>query len=164
MFINKKEENMTTARDIMTKDVITVYPDTEIAQAALLLLEKHINGLPVVDRDGSLKGIICQSDLMAQQEKIPLPSFFVLLDGIIPLSSPKQIEKEIQKMAAITVAEAMTTNLVTVDVQTGLEDIATLMVKNNIHTLPVLENGLLAGIIGMEDILRTIIPGGGKQH
>lgn len=154
---------MTTARDIMTKDVITVYPDTEIAQAASLLLERHMNGLPVVDRDGSLKGIICQSDLVAQQEKIPLPSFFVLLDGIIPLNSPKHIEKEIQKMAALTVAEAMTTDLVTVDVQTSLEEIATLMVKHNIHTLPVLENGLLAGIIGMEDILRTIIPDSGKQ-
>lgn len=153
---------MTTARDIMTKDVITVYPDTEIIQAAALLLEKHINGLPVVDRDGSLKGIICQADLMAQQEKIPLPSFFVLLDGIIPLSSPKQVEKEIQKMAAITVAEAMTTDLVTVDTQASLEEIATLMVRNNIHTLPVLENGVLVGVIGMEDILRTLIPDRGK--
>jgi len=149
---------MIKARDIMTKEVITVYPDTEITQAAALLLEKHINGLPVVDRDGSLKGIICQSDLMVQQGKIPLPSFFVLLDGVIPLSSPKHVEKEIQKMAAIKVAEAMTKDLITVDTQTGLEDIATLMVKNNIHTLPVLENGFLAGIIGMEDILRTLIP------
>lgn len=154
---------MTTARDIMTKEVITVFPDTEITQAAALLLEKHVNGLPVVDRDGSLQGIICQSDLMVQQGKIPLPSFFVLFDGIIPLSSPKHVEKEIQKMAAIKVAEAMTTDLVTVDIQTGLEEIATLMVKNNIHTLPVLENGSLVGIIGMEDILRTLIPDSGKS-
>jgi CBS domain-containing protein len=153
---------MIKAKDIMTTNVITVYPETEITQATALLLEKHINGLPVVDREGSLKGIICQSDLMVQQGKIPLPSFFVLLNGAIPLSSPKHIEKEVQKMAAITVSEAMTIDPVTVDPETSLEEIATLMVKNNIHTLPVLDNGFLAGVIGKEDILRTLIPGSGK--
>jgi CBS domain-containing protein len=65
-------------------------------------------------------------------------------------------------MAAITVSEAMTIDPVTVDPETSLEEIATLMVKNNIHTLPVLENGILAGVIGKEDILRTLIPGSGQ--
>ncbi|MHB8093083.1 MAG: CBS domain-containing protein [Syntrophales bacterium] len=153
---------MIKAKDIMTERVITVYPDTEITKAAVLLLEKHINGLPVIDREGFLKGIICQSDLMVQQGKIPLPSFFVLLGGTIPISSPKQIEKEVQKMAAVTVSEAMTADPVTVDTETSLEEIATLMVKNNIHTLPVLENGFLVGIIGKEDIIRTLIPDSGK--
>ncbi len=153
---------MLKAKDIMTKEVITVSSDTEIAQAAALLLERHINGLPVIDKDGSLQGILCQSDLMAQQGKIPLPSFFVILDGAIPLSSPRHIEKEVKKMAAIKVSEAMTTEPVTVDPETSLEEIATLMVRNNIHTLPVLENGFLVGVIGKEDILRTLIPGAGK--
>ncbi|MCG2738770.1 MAG: CBS domain-containing protein [Syntrophaceae bacterium] len=84
---------MLKAKDIMTKEVITVYPDTEIIQAAHLLLDKHISGLPVVDKEGRLKGIICQSDLIAQQRKIPLPSFFILLDGTIPLTSSRHIEK-----------------------------------------------------------------------
>lgn len=153
---------MLKAKDIMTKEVITVSSDTEIAQAAALLLERHINGLPVIDKDGSLQGILCQSDLMAQQGKIPLPSFFVILDGAIPLSSPRHMEKEVKKMAAIKVSEAMTTEPVTVDPETSLEEIATLMVRNNIHTLPVLENGFLVGVIGKEDILRTLIPGAGK--
>jgi CBS domain-containing protein len=150
---------MLKAKDIMTKEVITVYPDTEIIQAAKLLLDKHISGLPVVDKEGRLKGIICQSDLMAQQRKIPLPSFFILLDGTIPLTSSRHIEKEVKKMAAITVSEAMTPNPITVDPETDLGDIATLMVKNNIHTLPVLDRGWLVGIIGKEDILRTLMSG-----
>jgi len=150
---------MLKAKDIMSKEVITVYPDTEITQAARLLLDKHISGLPVVDKEGILKGIICQSDLIAQQGKIPLPSFFILLGGTIPLTSSQQIEKEVKKMAAITVSEAMTLDPQTVDPETNLEDIATLMVKNNIHTLPVLDRGCLVGIIGKEDILRTLMPG-----
>ncbi|PJC76108.1 MAG: hypothetical protein CO013_00805, partial [Syntrophobacterales bacterium CG_4_8_14_3_um_filter_58_8] len=141
------------------KEVITVYPDTEIIQAAHLLLDKHISGLPVVDKEGRLKGIICQSDLIAQQRKIPLPSFFILLDGTIPLTSSRHIEKEVKKMAAITVSEAMTADPITVDPETDLGDIATLMVKNSIHTLPVLDRGWLVGIIGKEDILRTLMSG-----
>jgi CBS domain-containing protein len=150
---------MLKAKDIMTKEVITVYPDTEIFQAAKLLLDKHISGLPVVDKAGRLKGIICQSDLMAQQRKIPLPSFFILLDGTIPLTSSQHIEKEIKKMAATKVSEAMTPDPIAVNPETGLEDIATLMVKNSIHTLPVLDRGWLVGVIGKEDILRTLMSG-----
>ena len=150
---------MLKAKDIMTRKVITVNPETEVVQAARLLLDHHINGLPVVDNEGNLKGILCQSDLISQQRKIPVPSFFIMLDGVIPLTSPKHIEKELQKMGATKVSEAMTSDPVTVGPDTTLEDIATLMVKRNIHSLPVLDQGKLVGIIGKEDILRTLTPG-----
>jgi CBS domain-containing protein len=150
---------MLKAKDIMTKEILTVYPDTEVIQAAKLMLDKHISGLPVVDQEGHLKGIICQSDLMAQQRKIPVPSFFILFDSAISLTSPQQIENEVKKMSAVRVSEAMTHDPITVDPETGLEDIATLMVKHNIHTLPVLDQGWLVGIIGKEDILRTLMTG-----
>lgn len=58
---------MLKAKDIMTKEVATVSPETEISTAAKLLLEKRINGLPVVDAFGRLVGVLCQSDLVAQQ-------------------------------------------------------------------------------------------------
>lgn len=149
---------MLTAADIMTKDVIVVHPETEIVQAARLLLEHHINGLPVVDRDGRLEGIICQDDLVTQQKKIPLPSYFIILDSLIPLTSQRDIEKALKKMAAVTVAEAMTADPVTVGPDTEMEEIATLMVKHNIHTIPVTDRGKLVGIIGKEDILKTLMP------
>ncbi len=149
---------MMKAKDIMTRDVITVGADTEIIQAAKLMLDNHLSGLPVVDDEGHVEGIICQSDLIAQQKKIRLPSFFVLLDSMIPLSSQKNIEKEVKKMAAFKVSDAMTPDPITVDPETSLEDVATLMVKHNIHTLPVTEQGTLVGIIGKEDILRTLTP------
>ena len=149
---------MIKAKDIMTKGVITVDPDMEIVQAAKLMLDKHLNGLPVVDKQGHLKGIICQSDLMTQQKKIPLPSFFVFLDSAISFASQKNIEAEVKKMAASKVSDAMTRDPITVDPETSVEDIATLMVKRNIHTLPVCDQGGLVGIIGKEDILRTLMP------
>jgi CBS domain-containing protein len=149
---------MLKAKDIMSKKVVTVSPETKIDQAGKLLLENHFNGLPVVDPEGRLRGIICQDDFIVQQKKFPLPSVFTILDGVIPLTSSKHLEKEIQKMAAITVGQAMTPDPITVSPDTTLEEMATLMVKKNIHTLPVVEKGKLVGVVGKEDILRTLIP------
>ena len=106
---------MLKARDIMTKNVLTVTPDTEITQAAKLLLENHFNGLPVVDESGKLIGILCQDDLIVQQKRLPLPSLFTFFDGLIPLTSYRSLEKEVEKIVATTVSQAMTTDPITID-------------------------------------------------
>ena len=69
----------------------------------------------------------------------------------------KQIEKQVQKITATTVAQAMTKNPVTVQPETGIEEVATLMVDKSFHTIPVIDEGKLVGILGKEDILRTLI-------
>lgn len=148
---------MIKAKDIMTKEIITVSPETDITQAANLLLEKRINGVPVVNAAGELVGILCQSDLIAQQKSIPIPSLFTLLDGYISLKTSKSMDKEVEKIAATKVAEAMTADPVTVEPETEIEKIAVLMVEKNYHTLPVIEAGELVGILGKEDVLRTLI-------
>jgi len=117
-----------------------------------------VNGAPVVDDKGRLVGILCQSDLIAQQKKLPIPTLFTFLDSVIQLSSAKQIEKQIRKIAALTVADAMTPEPVVVHPDTGVETVAALMVDNNFHTLPVVESSRLVGIIGKEDVLRTLLP------
>ena len=150
---------MLKAKDIMTRTVITVSPDMEIVHAAKILLENRINGAPVMNETGKLVGILCQSDLIAQQKKLPIPSFFTFLDGLIPLTSMKQIEKQVQKIAAVTVAQAMTPNPVTVRPETDIEAVAALMVDQSFHTIPVVEEGELLGIVGKEDILKTLMPG-----
>jgi CBS domain-containing protein len=153
---------MLKAKDIMTKELITVPPDMAVMRAAKILLEKGINGVPVVDA-GKLVGILCQSDLIAQQKKLPVPSFFTLLDGFIPLASTKHYEKALHKIAAATVADAMTPDPVTVHPDTTVEEIASLMVDKNFHTVPVVDKGKLVGIVGKEDILRTLMPGAGER-
>jgi len=150
---------MLKAKDIMSQNPVTVSMDTEVGKVAKLLFEKHINGVPVVDAKGKLKGILCQSDLIAQQKKLLLPSVFTLLDSFIPLKSMKVFEKEIKRMAAATAGDAMTANPYTVGLEATIEDVATLMVEKNFHTIPVVENGRLVGIIGKEDVLRTLMGG-----
>lgn len=148
---------MLKVKEVMTRDVITVSPETEIVHAAKILLENRINGVPVIDDTGRLVGILCQSDLIAQQKKLPIPSFFTFLDGLIPTTSMKQLEKEVRKIAASTVAQAMTPNPVCVEPETSIESVAALMVDKGFHTLPVMDEGRLVGIVGKEDILKTLV-------
>lgn len=150
---------MLKVKDIMTRDLITVSPEMEIAHAAKILLEKRINGVPVVGGNGKMVGILCQSDLITQQKRFPIPSLFTLLDGFIPLTSMKHIEREAQKISATTVAHAMTPDPVTVMPEMSIEEVATIMVDRNFHTLPVVDEGKLVGIVGEEDILKTLVPG-----
>ena len=148
---------MLKVRDIMTKEIISVSPETEIANAAKILLEKRINGMPVIDAFGRLVGIICQSDLVAQQKGIPIPSVFTLLESYIPLTSIKRLDKEMKKIAALTVKEAMTPDPVTVSLETDIEEVAKLMVDKKYHTLPVVEGDKIVGIVGKEDVLKTLL-------
>ena len=148
---------MTTAEDLMTKDPIVVHPETDIAEAARLLLEKNINGIPVVDEDNNLVGIICQSDLVAMQKKFPIPSVFTLLDSLVPLGSLSRLDNEVKKIAATRVEEAMTPDPLGVARDTSLEELAQIMVEKKFHTLPVLENGKLVGVLGKADVIKTLL-------
>ncbi|KAB1441143.1 CBS domain-containing protein [Pseudodesulfovibrio senegalensis] len=148
---------MLKARDIMTEKAITLKPDTDIVSAVKTLLENKINGVPVVEDDGSVIGVLTQSDLVAQQKELKLPSFFTLLDGVFPLSSYEELDKQLQKISAIVVREAMTPAPATVTPETKIAQIATIMADKKLYTLPVVENGKLIGVVGKEDVLRTLV-------
>jgi CBS domain-containing protein len=147
---------MLKAKDIMSTDVVTLTPDTDIATAAKLLVEKHINGVPVINDDGTLAGVLCQSDLVAQQKSVRLPSLFTLLDGYIAFTSNAEMEKEISKISATKVEQAMTVSPKTITPEATIEDIANLMINKKLYTLPVIENKKLIGVVGKEDILKVL--------
>lgn len=149
---------MLKAQDIMTSECITLTPETDIATAAKTLIENKINGAPVLD-DGSVVGVLCQADLVAQQKKVTLPSFFTLLDGVFPLSSHEDLEREMTKISALTVAEAMTPAPTFITPETSIEDIATMMANEKLYTLPVIEKDNLVGVVGKEDVLKTLLQG-----
>lgn len=147
---------MLTARDIMTPSPISVTVGTKVTEAARIMLEHHFNGLPVVEQDGTLRGVICQSDLVAQHKQLHMPSYFVILDAIIPLSSPRKFEEEVNKMTATTVEQAHVFPDPHRLARCLNEEIASLMAEDKYYTLPVVENGKLIGVVGKEDVLRTL--------
>jgi CBS domain-containing protein len=142
----------------MTSEVITISPEADITEAVKILLDKGINGLPVVDGEGRLVGILCQSDLVRMQKSLPIPSLFTLLDGFVPLSSSALLEAEVKRIAASKVSDAMSTKVVTVAPDKTIDEIAALMVDKKFHTLPVMQDGKLLGIVGKKDVLKTLIP------
>lgn len=142
----------------MTSEVITISPEADITEAVKILLDKGINGLPVIDGEGRLVGILCQSDLVRMQKSLPIPSLFTLLDGFVPLSSSALLDAEVKRIAASKVSDAMSTKVVTVAPDMTIDEIAALMVDKKFHTLPVMQDDKLLGIVGKKDVLKTLIP------
>ena len=150
---------MLTARDIMTKEVVTVTPQTGVRELAALLLARNISGAPVVDEAGKVLGVVTESDLVFRNKKVHLPTAVAILDAFVFLESPGKMEQELKKMAGSKVGDICSQRLISVRPDTELEELATLMAEQQVHTLPVLEGEQLVGVIGKADIIRTIAQG-----
>jgi CBS domain-containing protein len=147
---------MLAARDIMTREVVTVTPETSIDELSKILENRKIGGVPVVDKDGLLVGIITQSDLVERVRELELPPAINILDLHIFLQIPSHQLQHLEKMLGTTVGDVMTPNPVTVNLDTPVSQIAALMAKQKLHTLPVLAQGKIAGIIGKMDLVRAL--------
>lgn len=148
---------MLTAKDIMSTNVITIVPDKSVKELAQLLSSNGISGVPVVDESGTLLGIVTESDLIDQKKKIHLPTVVTILDSVFYLENPDKMEQEMLKMAGAKVENIYTTAPISINKTTTIEEIATIMAEQGIHSLPVLDNGQLVGIVGRKDIIKTII-------
>ena len=150
---------MLKAQDIMSHEVITVNQNATVRELATLFLTNNISGAPVVDGEGKVIGVVTESDLIFQNKKVHLPTAVAILDAFLFLERPEKMEKELKKIAGTTVGDICSHDLVCVAPETGLEELATLMAEKKIHTLPVMEEGKLLGVIGKSDIIRTIAQG-----
>ncbi len=148
---------MQTAREIMTTNVITVKKETTVRELAELFTTHRIGSIPVVDDDGSLIGIVSESDLVEQDKNFHIPTVISLFDWIIYLESEKKFEKELRKMTAQTVGDIFTKDVETVSPDTPVSDIADIMSRKKIHSLPVLEGNKIVGIVSRIDLIRTMI-------
>ena len=147
---------MLQARDIMTKEVITVSPETRVSDLAQTLAGKNLGGVPVVDAEGRLVGIVTQSDLMARVQELELPPALNILDFHLYLQIPSHLFRKVEKMLGTTVADIMSPKPLTVSPDTPVPRIAALMGQQKIHTLPVVEGGKIVGIIGKIDLIRAV--------
>jgi CBS domain-containing protein len=154
------EEKSVKAKDIMKRDVVTVHPDTSVEELGRLFIEKDISGAPVIDEEGNLFGIVTEGDLISTEKGFHIPTVIRIFDAFIPLESDAKVEKEIKKMAATKVSEICSREVVTVDEDTDIGEIATIMSEKRIHLIPVVSEGRIEGIIGKKDVIRTIAGSG----
>jgi CBS domain-containing protein len=147
-----------TVGEVMTPNPITVKPETPLQEAIKLLAEKRISGLPVVDDQQKLVGVISDTDLMWQESGIDTPPYIMLLDSIIYLQNPARHDKEIHKALGQTVGEVMNDNPITIKPAQTLREAAHLMNEKKIRRLPVVdpESGDIIGILTQGDIIRDM--------
>lgn len=148
---------MLRARDVMVKDVITVKNSDTVQEVAKILVEKQISGVPVIDDSNKVVGIITEGDLLYQGKKFHVPAVIEILGGVFYFEDPRKIEKDLRKMVGVKAGDVMTGDIITVEEDTPVEDIATTMVEKGINRVPVTDNtGRLVGIITRQDLVRTI--------
>ena len=147
---------MLKAKDIMTRKVISVTPQTTVEDLARLLIDHHISGVPVLDEAGNLVGIVTEHDLINKEKRLHIPTVLRIFDAFIYLESPKRFESDIKRMLATKVGDICITNVITVDEDAPISEIATIMSERGVHLLPVMKEGSLVGIIGEEDVIRAV--------
>jgi CBS domain-containing protein len=130
---------MMVARDLMQVEVITVQDDTVLEDVLDLLIQEHISGAPVVDRNGQLVGVISQVDAFFGTRTLP--------------ASSGEVAGE---LGAIQVRDVMTSPPICATEDTPVQDMAAIMCKLHIHRLPVVNKGRLSGMVSSIDICRAM--------
>jgi len=146
-----------TAKDIMTSEVIVANQNDSIASVAKLLIKEKIGGLPVVNEENKVVGIISETDILKKEKYIDYPRVINFLQGLIFLDDVKHIEEDMKKIAAYKVEDLMSKDIIKVHEDDKFDDIANLMIKKSINRVPVVNsNNILKGIICRYDIIRAM--------
>ncbi|MFC1667088.1 CBS domain-containing protein [Candidatus Omnitrophota bacterium] len=139
-------------KEIMTKDIISVTPQTPLKELANIIKEKRIHGVPVLNEDGVLVGVVTLTDMLKILQRI---AYWSEIEKAKPELGIK--EALVKEKEDASVGANMTTLVRTVKEDDDIEKALTLMCKHNVHTIPVLKDGKLAGIVGASDIVKIFV-------
>ena len=142
-------ESTVRVGEVMTRDVVSVTPDTPLKDVAAALVERGVSGLPVCDADGSVVGVLSEADLLVKQGGAPERSGGLFAWLVDTASAP-----DLAKLRAHTAGEAMTAPAITVESGAPVSEAARTMVSLGVNRLPVVENGRLVGIVTRADLVR----------
>ena len=140
------------ASEVITRRVVSVHPDAKIAQVARLMLQHHISGLPVVDSQGKLVGVVTEGDLLRRAEigtERRRPSWLEFLIG------PGRAAEDYVHAHTRRVDEVMSSDVISATPNTALDEIVGLMERHRIKRLPVVDGERLVGIVSRADLLRA---------
>ncbi len=142
-------ESTVRVGEVMTRDVVSVTPETPLKDVAAVLVERGVSGLPVCDADGAVVGVLSEADLLVKQGGSPDRSGGLFAWLVETASAP-----DLAKLRAHTAGEAMTTPAVTVRAGSAVSEAARTMVSLGVNRLPVVEDGRLVGIVTRADLVR----------
>jgi CBS domain-containing protein len=140
--------------DVMTRNCITIAPDSTVEEAVNLMLSRHISGLFVVDKTGDLVGVVTEGDLLRRDElgtERNRPWWLRLL------ASPARQAADFTQANGRYVRDVMTEDVLSVAQDAPLEDVVATMEKHRIKRLPVTADGKVVGVVSRADLLRALI-------
>jgi CBS domain-containing protein len=144
--------------DVMTTDVLTLRPDDAIQDAMRALVDRDVDGAPVVDDGGRVVGVLTTEDLLVQESRLHYPTVVSLFGAYLELpSSHRHFEEDLRRAVGATVADVMSHDPITCAETDTLEQAATTMHERRVDRLPVVRDGALVGIIARGDILRALV-------
>lgn len=143
-------------REIMTTNVITVKPEATVGDLADILAKNKISGVPVVDDQGRVLGMVSEADIILQDVDLHFPYYIQFLESVIYLQSIHKFEERFRKAFGSKVTEVMSDEVVSVSPDATVREVATLMADRNVNRLPVTEDERLVGIVTRGDIVRAI--------
>ncbi len=142
------------AEDVMIRDVISIGPDATVLQAARLMLQHHISGLPVIDKDGNLVGVVSEGDFLRRRETKTERRRSRWLEFLM---GPGRMAAEYSHSHGCKVSEVMTKEVQSVDEVTPIEDIVDLMERRRIKRVPVLCGGQVVGIVTRSNLMHAMV-------
>lgn len=145
-------------KEIMTKDVVTLNPETNVKDAVDLLFKLKISGLPVVDSENLVVGMFTEKEVL----KTILPSYVERFEGLTRMFGDKGLERRVVELEKMRVGEIMRREVICVEDSTPVVEVAKIMLVRNARRVPVLKDNKLVGIVAREDILRNILRRTGK--
>lgn len=147
-------------KDIMIKNVISVSVESTVEKCARLLMENNLSGLPVLDANDKLVGIVTEGDLIKRESRVKIPAVLELLGGLIYLDNPNKFMDELKRTMSERVGDLMSKKVITVMPDDTIEHTATMMMDKKIKRLPVVDTkGKLVGIVSRRDIMGYLYPG-----
>lgn len=139
-------------KEIMTRNVVTVRPNVTIKQLIDILSQHRINGVPVVDGGGDLVGVITRTDLLRMLKDI---NYWGAIEKVKP--GMGVLDALLKEKESLTVSKKMTNAVDTVSEEDPIERVVDLMCKHSIHTIPVVKDDKLVGVVGATDIIKVTL-------
>ncbi len=148
----------TPVHQVMTTEVLTFAPEDTVAAAMQAMVDRDVDGAPVVDGTGRVVGLITTGDLIVQESQLHFPTVISILGANLELpSSKKRFDEDVRRALGASVGEVMSKDPVTIGEDETLERAATLMHDHEVSRLPVVRDDRLVGLISRTDIVRAII-------
>ncbi len=141
-------------KEMMTKEVTSILPDTNAQEALTLLIKMRISGLPVADKEGRLLGMFTEKDILSYF----LPSYVEKVGRFIYEENPKATGKKISELTNLKVSQLMRREVVTTTEEANLFEVAKAMLTQKARRVPVVDKkGIMVGIVARCDILKAIM-------